>query len=188
MIALTTVSMGFKVKIDDRDFQNKTEKLARNLEAADSLLLDVGRTVLEDVRRRVATGDGGSWAPASRWVQAKKGTTKALDGLENDFSFRQAGSRRVEVYFEGQNSEGEAIDIQEHHDGTTLEADGSHVDLYLKDPSALRLKSPNFSFRWLRSSVIPARRIWPDRAGEIEALVAGPISRYLKSVRDSTFQ
>lgn len=176
----------FKVRIDARNFQNAADKLARNLEEADTLMQEVGNAVVSDVSRRVATADGGSWAPASRWVQAKKGTSQALVGLENDFGFRHAGRNKVEVYFDGQNSEGDDIDIQEHNDGTTLSATGEVVDLDLVNPSALRLSRPNFSFRWLKDSVIPARKIWPNEQ-EVRNIVAGPLSRYLQRVRNGSF-
>lgn len=143
-------------------FQRLTEKLNR-----DELLIMLGYDFEKDVKQRIRTRNYGQWPAASKWIRAKKGTDKALTGVERFVKYRLF-ARRVEIISETPGNWG----LTQHHTGfqNKLYTDkdkrnGTTVTIDLVNPQALPwVKGNRFSWKPKRRGKTPARKIWPDQA------------------------
>jgi hypothetical protein len=148
----------------------KNEKAVANLlrtlprrisSATPTLFRTMGGLLVRDVRARLSSGDGGKWAPPSKWVKAKRNARKVLVGLGGRIKQRVVG-RSLHVYFDSPGP----WTLTQHHQGFVTPPTGERVSFRLKRPSALGLPSSRTSFSFIsrRESPTPARKIWPNTA------------------------
>ena len=124
------------------------------------LLTTLGRVIRTQVKKRITTSDGGSWAKPSKWTKAKKGRRKSLVGTGK--LIRSKSSNRLVAIFAVVTGNWTMTD---HHHGFIKPPTGNRVFLSLRKPSALNPNpGPSFSFISRRESVTPARRIWSNTA------------------------
>lgn len=176
--------MKVSITVDDRALQRSLTRTQREFAAPRALMMALGREFRDDVRDRINSRDNGSWAPASKWTRAKKNTNRALAGQARNISYRLVNDRKAEVIYSAVNSQGKQISITEHHFGKVLSADGKLTSIPITNPSPLRLPSgtSKFYFRWRKSAVVPARKIWPDAPGEAAQIAKPVLSKWVNTV------
>lgn len=141
---------------------------AMNLEGALSSLLSM---VIAQFQRQVKSnisrqgGDFGQWEPASKWIVAKKGSSRLFEGIQERVRIRNAPGR-AEVVFD---SPGEWT-LTQHQGGFFVLPSGNLVTLDLKAPLVLGVTNSKFSFISKRESRVPPRRMWPtDKSAQASA-------------------
>ena len=141
-----------------------------------ALFQTLGRLLQDDVRQRMDSRGGGSWAPPSKWILAKKNARSALAGQSSRVRF-QVFPDKLAIFFA---SPGQWT-LTQHNDGFTVQPDGSRVTIPLQNPSALSLpgSAKTFSFLSRRASVVPPRRSWPTEA-EALAKIQAPLSVWIR--------
>lgn len=141
-----------------------------------NLWTDIGPPLRDDVRDRLDSQDHHRWAKASKWIRAKKGTDKLLQGLSHRVGFK-AFPKKLEIFF---NSPGQWT-LDQHADGFKVPPTSQRVTIKLRDPSALGLppKAKAFSFMSKNQSVVPARKTWPTEP-EVVAIIAPRLGRWVK--------
>ncbi len=163
------------------------ERLSQNLNR-DDLLVGLGIDFEKDVKQRISTRNYGMWPDASKWIRAKKGIGRALQGVERYVKFRVMG-KKVQIY----GDMPESWTLTQHHFGfeNKLYSDkdkrnGSIVTIDLVNPAALPwVKGNRFAWKPTRRGNTPARKIWPDLA-EAEQHTYRIASRWLaKAVREA---
>ena len=113
-------------------------------------------------------GEFGKWAPASKWIVAKKGSSKLFAGMESHVRVRNAPGRSEVVF----DSPGEWT-LTQHQQGFTKEPTNTLVSIDVVNPAAVgRSKSP-VVFWSRRPTVVPPRRMWPT--AEIAKSKAEPL-------------
>jgi hypothetical protein len=138
----------------------------------------------------MTTQDGGAWEKPSKWTRAKKNTNRALAGQHRNIHHRVVGPNRAIVYYTGKSREtGEDIRITEHHTGKTIPPSGDKTLLRLKNPRPLKLASGvnAIVFKSIQPSLVPARRIWPDRPGEARRVAEPVLRKWVKEVTARNF-
>lgn len=141
-----------------------------------SLFRSLGDVYVADVKRRIVTSDGGSWAPASKWLRAKTGQSKVLLGVEKYIKARISNNKLSIV------STARSFSLSDHDKGFTNAVEGpgekhdehGRVVLNIKDGRPLNLYtemrkrrgvaapvSQTFAFIARKAGVTPARKIWP---------------------------
>jgi hypothetical protein len=129
-----------------------------------TLMNRIGRALRDDAKRTITTQDGGKWAPLGKWQRAKTGRRKAL--IEERERIHQktmaAGSGAITVVFYAQRG---LWALTKHAPGFTIAPHGKYVTVKLVDGTPLRLPKDqkSYKFRWVRRSVVPARRVFADR-------------------------
>lgn len=151
------------------------------------LLAELGQHLVKDVKDRITSADGGKWAPASKWIQAKKNSNRALVGVER-YVKSKVSDNRLQIY-----AETTGYTLSQHQRGFTNKeydkAEKAHdgrVEIFVQNPGPLGMKKPGI-FRWVPKNlgVTPARKIWSDDADM--ARIGQPIfSRWLKNVIEGT--
>lgn len=100
------------------------------------------------------------WKPSSKWFQAKKGgNSKMFAGQEKNVE-ANVGPDKGAVAFRGANE----WDLTKHDKGFTEPPTGEVVTILLREPAALGVSKSKFTFKSVRPSVVPARRMWPTTA------------------------
>lgn len=140
------------------------------------LFNESGRALRDFTQKRISTSDGGNWKPVSKWIRAKKNTTKALAGMQSRIKFKSMPTQ-MELYFESPGNWA----ISDHDKGFTVGATGKRVTIPLRNPAALGLPSKALSFSFIsrRDSVVPARKVWPTDK-EAEAILVPIVSRWVR--------
>jgi len=164
---------------NEKQVRDALKRIDKALVAERSTLFNtLGRILQDDVRERMDTRDHGSWAPPSKWILAKKNARSALAGQSRNVRF-QTFPDKVVIFF---TSPGQWT-LSQHHDGFTVQPDGSRVTIPLQNPAPLSLPSSakTFSFISRRPSVVPARKAWPTEA-EAVAKIQTPISLWIRKV------
>lgn len=170
----------YRIEMPGLDAVTNALKKLKITDALPALLTQLGVALVRDVKVRIATQDGGKWKPASKWILAKKGTSKPLRGAENSIFFRV---KRNELDI---GSNDEAAQLSKHHKGFTNlligpkdRTEGKAVILDLVRPSALGVRRRDFHFAPTKKGTTPARKIWPDDRELIK--IGDPIaSRWLQ--------
>ena len=149
-----------------RDVERKIVRIqTRITRQVPRLMRILSRVLRDDVKKRIATKDGGSWAPISKWGRAK-GKNRALSGAGVFVKARVVG-QQGQVYAETpQNKEGQNWSLTQHHKGFVNDVrPGSIVIIPLKRPGALGLPRNRRTFAFIerRAGKTPARKIWPGR-------------------------
>jgi hypothetical protein len=141
-----------------------------------ALFQTLGRILQDDVRDRMDSRGGGSWAPPSKWILAKKNARVALAGQSRRVRFQTFPDKLV-VFFDSPKD----WTLTQHNDGFTVQPDGSRVTIPLQNPAALGLSgsAKTFSFISRKPSVVPARRSWPTEAEALSKINA-PISMWVR--------
>ena len=165
-----------------------------------SLFRSLGDVYVADVKHRIISQDDGKWAPASKWLRAKKATSRVLDGAERYVRARISKNKLSIV------STARGWTLTQHHDGFTNALvspkdkfdEFGRVVIPVKDPRPLNLyaemrkardgsvkpRSTTFHFKAVKPGKTPARKIWPT-ADEAIRLGSPIASRWLtKIVRD----
>lgn len=142
---------------------------------------ELGELFLADVRKRIQTQDGGSWAEVSKWVRAKKGVDVPLKNADRFVHFR-FDSDTVEIYDE---TDGD-WNLSQHDKGFVnkqdSESDG-RIKIDIVDPSPLGLSKAG-PFMWVAQhgpAHTPARRIWPNET-EVRAISLPITSKWLERI------
>lgn len=162
-----------------------------------SVFRSLGDVYVADVKRRIISQNDGTWAPASKWLKAKTGGTRVLDGAEKYVKARISQKQLAIV------STARGWSLSDHDQGFTnklvgpgdsLDKDG-RVELTIRDPRPLNLytelrkkrdgtsvpRSTTFAFKPTRAGVTPARQIWPTAEQAIK--LGHPIaSRWLTEI------
>lgn len=181
----------FSVAIDDRRAIRAADRTAKALGQTHRMLEVVARGFRDDVRDRMNSRDGGNWQAASKWTRAKKNTNRPLAGQARNIVMLFSSPKQALVAYSGVSKEtGKPISITEHHFGKTLNADGRLVEIAVRNPAPLRLPTGRQKayFRWTRNSVVPARKIWPDRPGEANKIAEPLVSRWVRQTTDRTWK
>lgn len=159
------------------------EAIAKRIsELLPQLFTESGRALVKDVQDRIQSQDHNTWALASKWVNAKKGTTHALKGIERFIFYRLVGDKKLELYGK---TDGKWT-ISQHHEGfenklaDEKEKVGERVRLKIVNPGPLGLSSArDFYFIPKHAGKTPARKIWPTT--EDAAKVVYPVGfRWLR--------
>lgn len=147
-----------------------------------SLLQRLADAWVKNVKDRITTQDGGKWKSASKWIYAKKGTQKALQGAER-YVVSKVTRTGIQI---GSDAPGFTLD---QHDkgfrnkliGPNDRIEGRAVILRLARASALGLPSGKSEFHFVpqKPGQTPARKIWPTQE-EAEAIGMPIASRWLK--------
>jgi hypothetical protein len=106
----------------------------------------------------------GQWETASKWIIAKKGSSKLFEGVQERVRVRNAPGR-AEVVFD---SPGEWT-LTQHQGGFFKLPTGNLVTLDLKAPLVLGVTNSKFSFISKRESRVPPRRMWPTDKGATQS-------------------
>ena len=133
------------------------------------LFRNIGMDLADDVKRRIASQDDGSWEKLSKWSKAKKDAPQPLFGAGGYVKWRSY-TDRVEIYGEMP----EDWTLTQHHEGFDnqqgdLDGDGKIV-IDIVNPGPLGLGQNATTFAWSPNGKIghtPARKIW---TGEAEAV------------------
>lgn len=143
---------------------------------AHKLWMQVGPELRDDIINRIETQDAGRWAPASKWVLAKKNTSKALQGEGIRMQWNGMGPK-MKVFSRAK------YQMDDHHQGFTVPPSGQRVTIQLKNPSALGLpaNAKAFSFLSKRGSDVPARKIWPTEA-EVIGIVHPKVEPWIRGL------
>lgn len=173
-------------------------KVAASLgEQLPSLFRSLGDVYVADVKHRIISQDDGKWAPASKWLKAKSGQTRVLDGMEKYVQARISQKQLAIVStaigwslsMHDQGFENKLIGPKESTDGH------GRVELHIKDGRPLNLyvemkkkrdgsnsiRSQTFAFVPKRPGHTPARKIWPT--AEEAVRLGNPIaSRWLNQI------
>jgi hypothetical protein len=146
------------------------------------LLTALGRDLMENTQRRIKTANDGTWAPPSKWVQAKKGVNQALVGTEKYVKFRVLRDN-LELYADIPGN----WTFEQHEKGfknvpfdkTEERDEHGRVHLELANPSALNYRFKVFAFVPRRAGTVPPRQVWPNNKQTSDVVI--PIaSRWLK--------
>jgi len=132
---------------------------AMNLSGALSSLLSLVIKGFQDQVKKNLRDQGseyGKWEPASKWITAKKGTSKLFEGADQYVRVRNAPGRS-EVVFDSPGN----WTLTEHQSGFTVPPTGRIVVLDLKAPAVIGATGSRFAFISRRPSKVPARRMWP---------------------------
>lgn len=151
------------------------------------LLAELGQHLVEQVKERITSADAGTWKPGSKWLQAKKNTTRALVGVER-YVKSSVNDNRLEVY-----AETPGYTLTQHHVGFANKlfkdselSDGGRVEIEVRNPSPLGLKNATvFRFIPTNPGMTPARKIWSDDA-DVQKVGQPIFSRWLKNVVETT--
>jgi hypothetical protein len=143
---------------------------------------ELGEAFVANVRRRIQTQDGGTWAEVSKWVRAKKGVDVPLKNADRFVHWRADGAKG-EVYAETDGN----WTLSMHHKGfdnknSDMDTDG-RIEIDIIDPSPLGLSTAG-KFSWVAKSAparTPARKVWPDDR-EINAITLPIGSKWLERV------
>ena len=100
----------------------------------------------------------GEWKGASKWIVAKKGTSKLFQGIQERVRVRHSPTRSEVVFASPGN-----WSLTQHQDGFTVPPSGQLVTLDLRAPHILGVKGNKFSFISKRGSKVPGRRMWPTQ-------------------------
>jgi hypothetical protein len=124
----------------------------------------LGMAYRRDVQHRISSQDGGRWATASKWTQARTGRQRVLAGAEKFVRTRVTGARMV-LY----GDTGGDWTLTQHHFGFENKQNreiGGRIQINVVDPGPLGLSLGTAKFSWApgNSGKTPARRIWPDEA------------------------
>jgi hypothetical protein len=165
-----------------------------------ALFRSLGVALVDNVKSRIISRDGGTWAGASKWARAKTGQNfPTLLGAEKYVRMSVSGTT-LKVF--GQT--GKSWTLTQHHEGFQNELSSAdeerdsagRIVLQIKDPVPLNLyaeyrkkrdgsvvpRASVFCFVPKRAGQTPARRIWPTEAEANE--IAQPIgSRWLEKVK-----
>lgn len=133
-------------------------KLRRDLGRTSVLSSRMGRALVEDARRRIATQGGGSWAPLSKWTRARTGRDLALITEMENISFKLIGGQLVI----GHDSDG-SWSLDDHEKGFTTAPDVPST-ISLKRPELLGVTGNSIHIRRAKNSITPARRVFPNQA------------------------
>lgn len=123
----------------------------------------LGRALRDDVRNRITTQGGGSWAPLGKWARARTGRRKALITERSRVKFSKRPNS-VRIFYAPRSDK---WDLTDHHEGfTTPGFSGKKLTIPLRNPSALKVKGSSITILSAKPSVVPARKIWtsPPRA------------------------
>ncbi len=127
-----------------------------------SLLTQVINAFKREVQLNIETQGAtfeSKWKPASKWIIAKKGSSKLFEGAQHRVRVRNAPGR-AEIIFD---SPGDWT-LTQHQGGFYKFPTGEFVTLDLKNPSVLGVTNTKFSFLSHRESRVPPRRMWPQQA------------------------
>lgn len=162
-----------------------------------SLFRSLGDIYVADVKHRIISQDDGRWAPASKWLRAKSGQGRVLDGMEKYVKARITANRLAIVgtapgWTLSQHDEGFTNQLEspgEEHDGSGRVVlkirDGRPLNLYVemkrkRDGSAVP-QSQTFAFVPKKAGRTPARKIWPT-ADEAISLGNPTASQWFKKI------
>lgn len=179
------------VTIDDKRARRAMDRTVDGLSQTHRMLDVVARGFRDHVRKTIATQDGGSWERPSKWTRAKKRQMRALPGQSINIKHIFAGRKQALVVYQGQSKEtGQPISITEHHYGKALPPTGKLVRIPIRAPSALGLTRgiTEMWFRSRRPSVVPARKIWPDRPGEAQRIAEPLASNWVRVLTNRTWK
>ena len=98
------------------------------------------------------------WAPASKWIRAKKGRDQVLLEAIPHIHYRTTRNNLLQVFFRSPGN----WTLTQHQQGFTIPADRAYHTIFLRRPEALSTNQPKFRFRWNKASVVPPRKIWPN--------------------------
>jgi hypothetical protein len=185
--------------VETKAFLKKVEIALR--EQLPSLFRTLGDVYVHDVKKRIITQNNGMWAPASKWLKAKNGHTRVLDGMEKYVRAR-VSQKQLAIVSTARN-----WTLSMHHEGFENKLVGpgekmdqhGRVELKIRDGRPLNLytelknrrdaskgvRSQTFSFVPKNPGRTPPRKIWPR---EDEAIKLGnpPASAWLrKIIRDA---
>lgn len=137
---------------------------------------EIGPYLKADTQRRIRTQDYGRWAPASKWIRAKKGSDRILYGQDNHVDFR-VFPRRLELIHRSPSY----WNITQHHTGFTKQPVHHRFTIPIKDPVPLGLpgNAKVFSFVMHNPSVVPPRKIWPTE-GDVMPRIAHSASLWIQ--------
>ncbi len=139
----------------------------------------IGRELRDDARRTITTQGDGQWAELGKWQRAKTGRRKALiqerERIHTKTLTPSKGFITIVYYDQRGNWK-----LTDHGAGYTKLPHGKFVTIKLKDgrPLLLPANTTNFTFRWKRPSVVPARRVFADRV-RAERIMRPVIERFL---------
>lgn len=181
--------------VETKDFLRKLEVALR--EQLPSLFRTLGDTYVADVKHRIISQDDGKWAPASKWLKAKTGQSRVLDGMEKYVKARISATQLAIVStaigwslsMHDQGFENKLVGPRESLDGH------GRVELKIKDGRPLNLyvelkrkrdgstvpRSQTFAFVPKKPGHTPARKIWPT-ADEAVRLGNPIASRWLNQI------
>lgn len=148
-------------------------KRGRNL-----LMSRIARELRDRTRKRITSQGEGTWAPLSKWTQARTGRRKALVTLRKNVKARWNADEAA-IYFEPVSNK---WDLTDHHRGFTSPAvNGKRMSWNLVRPTAIGLRQNKISIMSRKASVIPARDVWStDRKTKI--WVNTQINKYTQAV------
>lgn len=172
----------FMIQTNAADVSQKLDRLNDDIKFSLPLLWQqIGPRLVDDVRNRITTQDGGRWADLSKWVKAKKTVFRALQGTEQYVKWKQSGDGMV-VYGDMPSD----WTFTQHHDGFENKEDhkaNGRITIDIVNPGPLGRKSAG-PFSWIPTGETfrtPARQIWPTNE-QARTIVLPIASRWLESV------
>lgn len=184
---------------ETQDFLNAINDAVSNPTQRKVLFRSLGDALVEDVKHRIITRDGGSWAPASKWSRAKSGQAyPTLLGAEK-YVKSSITADGVTIYGDTrkgwtltQHQEGFVNKLQDADEETD---DRGRVVIKIKDGRPLNLytelrskrgggvapTAQVFAFIPQRPGVTPGRRIW-STAAEADAIAQPIASRWFEKI------
>jgi hypothetical protein len=147
------------------------------------LMNRIGRALRDDAKRRILTQDNGQWAQLGKWQRAKTGRRKVFVKESQRIHFKTLSSAAGAITIIYYNQRGN-WKLTDHAPGFTLAPHGKFVTVALADARPLRLPvgTPSVTFRWKRPSVIPARRVFADRA-QVEKIARPIIDAWMMELK-----
>jgi hypothetical protein len=181
--------------VEARDFLRRLDQ--RIKDTLPALFRSLGDIYVADVKHRIISQDKGRWAPASKWLRAKKGHSRVLDGAERFIRARVNASRLAIV------STARGWSLTQHHDGFENQLTGPkdqfddqgrvvlklrdgrplnhYVEMRRKRDGSTTPRASVFAFIATKAGVTPARKIWPN-TDEAIRLGNPTASRWLNKV------
>jgi hypothetical protein len=183
--------MQARITIENRRALRAIDRTQRALSETHRVLEIVSRGFRDHVRKTINSQDGGSWEKPSKWTRAKKRTNRALSGQANNITNIFASRAQALVVYQGASKQtGKPISITEHHFGKVLLATNNLVRIPIRNPAPLKLSRAATSmwFKWGKNSIVPRRKIWPDRPGEADGIAQPLVHRWVAGVAARTWK